>query len=570
MKRFTLYLTVLMLMASTALSHSLLNLKQWKISEGGNDHWYAVYDSYAQWVRADSLAKTLPPPAGSGLSANGYLVTILSPEENAFVRDSVLAGTDQQTPTDLAWIGASWRADLGRWAWETGEEFAFAPWATGEPSGFGIVPEVGIYGPKSGANFGLWRDTMTLGSQWTHWSVVEWGELEGVVTPLPPRPLISQIVQWKQSDGGNGHWFGVLATPKTWYDANSIAPSFIPPSQSGIPSGYLAALNSWEEQVFINTSDLISSLWLYEKSRYWLGGHRHPVSGERSWSNGEAFTFQYPSWGESWNGDDAALTVKFTPDWYYHWISELNWRWSNDPSDTGKLWSIIEWGATNPIPYSTIANVFQWPKASGGNNHWYAFLTKCLTKEEAETYLDTAQIVNPPGVTSRPYLATLVSYYEFWLLGPQCWDFGFEVPNDINGFWIGGQFANGRGSWDNGEPFTHRPYWVAPGPDSTATSLVYHEGGYYSRHFPDGTGSPKPYVWSIIEWGTPFCGDVSGDQKVNVVDMTSFVSYLFGGGNLNKPENADGSGDGSVNVVDLTALAQYLFSSGSQLACPPL
>lgn len=74
--------------------------------------------------------------------------------------------------------------------------------------------------------------------------------------------------------------------------------------------------------------------------------------------------------------------------------------------------------------------------------------------------------------------------------------------------------------------------------------------------------------WSILEWGNPFCGDVDNNQKVNVLDISKFVTYLFGGGGpLPGYGNADASGDGRVNITDVTKIVGFLFASGGPLAC---
>ncbi|MBI5225038.1 hypothetical protein HY989_04175 [Candidatus Micrarchaeota archaeon] len=60
------------------------------------------------------------------------------------------------------------------------------------------------------------------------------------------------------------------------------------------------------------------------------------------------------------------------------------------------------------------------------------------------------------------------------------------------------------------------------------------------------------------------CGDVNGDGKINVVDLTYLVAYLFSGGPEPKINKliGDVNGDGKVNVVDITYLVNYLFKAG--------
>ena len=69
-------------------------------------------------------------------------------------------------------------------------------------------------------------------------------------------------------------------------------------------------------------------------------------------------------------------------------------------------------------------------------------------------------------------------------------------------------------------------------------------------------------------------GNVDGDveEKVNVVDLTELVSFLFGGGEspgCPAEGNIDGDPENKINVVDLTSLVEYLFGGGAPPAdCP--
>ncbi|MBI5225041.1 hypothetical protein HY989_04190 [Candidatus Micrarchaeota archaeon] len=62
----------------------------------------------------------------------------------------------------------------------------------------------------------------------------------------------------------------------------------------------------------------------------------------------------------------------------------------------------------------------------------------------------------------------------------------------------------------------------------------------------------------------PICGDVNGDSKINVVDVTYLTNYLFKAGPAPKVNKFSGdvNGDGKVNVVDITYLVNYLFKGG--------
>ena len=116
-----LFLCILFLFMAGSANAGLV---QWEVSAGGNDHWYKVvrYElddrinlplGYLPWEVADMIA----------WSDAGYLATITSAEENAFVWD--LALTDED-PAGL-WLGGYQTNDDDgadkNWAWVPQEPF---------------------------------------------------------------------------------------------------------------------------------------------------------------------------------------------------------------------------------------------------------------------------------------------------------------------------------------------------------------------------------------------------------------------------------------------------------------
>ena len=66
------------------------------------------------------------------------------------------------------------------------------------------------------------------------------------------------------------------------------------------------------------------------------------------------------------------------------------------------------------------------------------------------------------------------------------------------------------------------------------------------------------------------CGDITGDGRINLTDVTVMVNFLFLG--ADQPEikwigNVNGSLDNLVNLTDLTRLVNFLFASGPPLEC---
>lgn len=113
---------------------------QWSSSAGGNDHWYEVVAvrNGISWTAANAAAG----------AAGGYLATITSANENAFVFslvDSPAFWNQQPGGSNLGpWLGGYQTTDAGgaaaNWAWVSGEAFSFTNWSGGEPNNF-LEPE---------------------------------------------------------------------------------------------------------------------------------------------------------------------------------------------------------------------------------------------------------------------------------------------------------------------------------------------------------------------------------------------------------------------------------------------
>ncbi len=94
-------------------------------------------------------------------------------------------------------------------------------------------------------------------------------------------------------------------------------------------------------------------------------------------------------------------------------------------------------------------------------------------------------------------------------------------------------------------------------------SLVGGKGTAYS------SSNPKDKTYAHIDGGTSnpgyftgkggvLRGDVNGDGKVNISDVTALINLLLAGNT--PPSTADCNQDGKVNISDVTALINYLLS----------
>ena len=92
---------------------------QWKVSDGGNGHWYQFVTTIIRWDLAQAEAQLF----------GGNLVTITSESENNFVRSSILLHAQNA----VGYLGG-FRDEFG-WHWVTGEEWSYSNWNQGEPNG---------------------------------------------------------------------------------------------------------------------------------------------------------------------------------------------------------------------------------------------------------------------------------------------------------------------------------------------------------------------------------------------------------------------------------------------------
>lgn len=126
-----------------------------------NGHYYYVYgiDTITDWNMAQEYCE----------EQGGYLATITSPEEDAFLYSyiidagysSVMFGLTDQEQTD-------------DWHWVTGEEFSYQNWRSGEPNYQGGYEHYGMYYERN--TDGTWNDGSGKGGPF----LCEWGEYQAV------------------------------------------------------------------------------------------------------------------------------------------------------------------------------------------------------------------------------------------------------------------------------------------------------------------------------------------------------------------------------------------------------
>ncbi|MFZ5981336.1 MAG: dockerin type I repeat-containing protein, partial [Candidatus Zixiibacteriota bacterium] len=101
-------------------------------------------------------------------------------------------------------------------------------------------------------------------------------------------------------------------------------------------------------------------------------------------------------------------------------------------------------------------------------------------------------------------------------------------------------------------------------------SGVYNAAVAIKSNDPDSTDNPwvLPVSLEIIGDQQFICGDVDANGRVNILDATYLIRYLYRGGESPSPREAgDLNGSGEINLVDIIYLVSYLFKEGQEPTC---
>lgn len=150
------------------------------------------------------------------------------------------------------------------------------------------------------------------------------------------------LVQWEAANGGNDHWYAVLAEDLYWSDAYSVSRTM---EQDG-EWGYLATITSQAENDFIFehvTTGLTNPSILDE---YFLGGY---YDEGWSWITDEEFDWTNWAPGEpNHQIDEPAVTMWGEGTTHPLRVPSM---WNDEDAEVFTFWSIVEWGGpTGSVP----------------------------------------------------------------------------------------------------------------------------------------------------------------------------------------------------------------------------
>ena len=93
---------------------------------------------------------------------------------------------------------------------------------------------------------------------------------------------------------------------------------------------------------------------------------------------------------------------------------------------------------------------------------------------------------------------------------------------------------------------------------STAIRDRYTSGSHHNQFGPNGKVNAMEGLMMVLKGIRPLKGDVNGDGKVSISDVTALINYLLGGTEGVNLDAADVNGNGDVNIADLTAIISLL------------
>jgi hypothetical protein len=328
---------------------------QWRVSDGGNGHWYMAIDT----TSFDNAMATAS-------SQGAHLATATSALENARLTELLGATSASRAHIGLVQLDDQPTVDAG-WRWVTGEPISFDQWrcfggqigCAPDDTPCGVSP---IRVEDNQANCGALErngdwDDLEKGA-WcdagTRIAIIEWSadcNNDGIVDygqcrdgtladhdgdNVPdccesgsPCAVGNYPIQWRVAEGGNGHWYAQNPEGLNWDGAKSAATA---------RGGHLATITSAGEQFFVFS--IAKTAW----EHVWIGGYQSSPScgADCSWTWVTGEPWDYTNWaGEEPNnyfGIDALedYTAMYTS-------GEYPGGWNDDVPMYRP--SIIEWSA---------------------------------------------------------------------------------------------------------------------------------------------------------------------------------------------------------------------------------
>jgi hypothetical protein len=324
---------------------------QWKVSDGGNGHWYQLLINQQT---------TFWEAASAATQRGGHLVTVGTNAENAFVRQISLGhfvhfGAYQDPAV------SGWAEPAAGWTWITGEPWRWSGWCPGQPDNANWNQFSGQELARfASADASCWDDahsmqqiaTWAIGDTMIEWSadcngdgIVDYGQcLDGTLPDYNGNNTPdccergeacvagNYPLQWRVDDGGNGHWYAAHAVGNAgidWNEATAVALG---------KGAHLATITSAAEGEFIWTQLASNpSCWrtIGNQAGPRLGGF-YSANGWQ-WVTGEPWN--YSNGGSCFGPVHYENTLHFGCEYFENrWNDQFDW-------DRNSGGAILEWDA---------------------------------------------------------------------------------------------------------------------------------------------------------------------------------------------------------------------------------
>jgi Concanavalin A-like lectin/glucanases superfamily/Lectin C-type domain len=363
------------------------------IQNPNNDHWYLVVEDKLRWTNAQIYATSL-----SHQEYNGYLATLTSSEENAWVLANL---TFEQTQDEYYFLGGyqleSGSEPAGGWVWATNEAWQYTNWSRNEPGNTGGNENRLEYMPKTGK----WNDNKDSASRPF---IVEFGPETTIPTPTP-------VISFNPvMNPNNNHCYAVIFESKDWHNAKIASESLI----YNKAQGHLATLTSALENDWVE-----DNVDFQGKPDLWIGGYQSPDGPEPAggwlWVTGELWSFA------DWNpnepndaGNEDHLSFRTS--------SMYTGNWNDNGSDKSFPF-IVEFDAPLVPPIITK----HW---NPDNNHFYEVFDSEVMWEDANDFANETSYMGFAG-----HLATITSETE------SAWIANLLLTESTSELWLGGKMG---------------------------------------------------------------------------------------------------------------------------------
>jgi len=159
-----------------------------------------------------------------------------------------------------------------------------------------------------------------------------------VAVLIQAAPAVAAPIQWKTVDGGNDHWYEVVAAEGITWTAAQVAAT--------AAGGYLATIGSAEEDAFVQ---LLLPTNVALRSHYWIGAE-NVGTGPFTWVDGTPFSYT-----NFWGGEPNNAAYGDDEEDYLAYDLRDGYGWNDAPNELHRYYQfargyVLEKNAATSVP----------------------------------------------------------------------------------------------------------------------------------------------------------------------------------------------------------------------------